>query len=386
MANGKDTSTPYERIVNTPEITFHMLVIAAIASLVIDSVFVAAYQRFDATAVSLLSLSLICLFLLWVHRRGHYKIAGFILYLMVSSVLTYNVALGHAIFDEAMLAYPLIIVFAGLLFGKRAVALATSITTFQIALVYLLAQRGIVQPFNGLITVRLEETITTIIILIVTGSILWIVVDIIERSVQKIIDSELTIENSYDLTLNAWALALELRGREVEGHTKRVTALSEKLADHLGFEQEEIKQLRRGALLHDIGKMGIPERILLKPGPLTDEEWEIVSRHPTMAEEIFRDIPYLKEAMAVVCWHHERLDGQGYPDKLEGEDIPLASRVFSVVENWDMLRSERPYSHAWTDEEARAYLLEEAGKKFDPEVVEGLFAVLEEEEQRGEQQ
>jgi len=376
MPINKAISSPYARIVNTPRITFYLLIISTAASLAIDAVYVAIYG-IDGTAISLMFLGLVCVFLLWIHHKGHYQIAGLCLYLLVSGVLTYNITIGNAIYDEAMLAYPLIVVFTGLIFGKRSVVLVTGSTIVQFILVYILALDGIVQPFDGLVTLNLEEIVTTIIILIATGVMLWMVVNIIENTVQRIVNTEIELEKAYDLTLEAWAKALELRGREVAGHSRRVTELSVKLAERLGFDGEALKYVRQGALLHDIGKMSIPEVILLKPGPLTKDEWEIVSKHTIVAEKIFKDIPYLGEALKIVSCHHERVDGQGYPYKLQSENIPIEARMFSVVDNWDMLRSDRPYSRAWTDEEARAYLETEAGKKFDPRIVEELFALIE---------
>jgi putative nucleotidyltransferase with HDIG domain len=245
-----------------------------------------------------------------------------------------------------------------------------------LVLVYILSLFGIVQPFEGRYALHLEETITTCIILLVTGALLWVVVNLIDRTAQQIIHSEFEAERAYDLTLEAWAQALELRQREVKGHSQRVTALTVALAERLGYDREALTQLRWGALLHDIGKMGITEKILHKPGPLSAEEWEAVTRHTRMGEEILRDIPALQEAKKVVCCHHERIDGQGYPLKLTGEEIPEGSRIFAVADSWDMLRSERPYSPAWTDEQTLAHLEKEAGRQFDARVVAALRDLL----------
>jgi putative nucleotidyltransferase with HDIG domain len=374
--------TPFARIVNTPRITFILLLITALASLGIDIAYVVSYG-FDPTAVSLVFLAAACLSLLWVHHKGRDRLAGFILYLIVSGVLTYNISIGDAIYDEAMIAYPIIIVFTGLLFGKRSLFLVTGLTVAQVIVVYFLSLAGFVQPFDGGYTMKLDETITTLVILLVTGAILWVVVNLIERTVQRILQSENDLENAYDLTLEAWAQALELRGREVKGHSQRVTRLTVKLARRLGYDQEALRQIRRGARLHDIGKMGILEKILLKPGPLTDEEWAVVSKHTLTGVEILKDIPDLQAAAEVVCCHHEHMDGGGYPNKLRGEEIPEAARIFAVADTWDMLRSDRPYGKAWTDEEALAHLQSEAGKIYDPRIVEA-FATLLEEEAQGE--
>ncbi|MEW6718352.1 MAG: HD-GYP domain-containing protein, partial [Chloroflexota bacterium] len=134
--------------------------------------------------------------------------------------------------------------------------------------------------------------------------------------------------------------------------------------------------VRRGALLHDMGKLGIPDTILLKPGPLTEKEWEIMHQHPVYAYELLAPIPYLRPALDIPYCHHENWDGSGYPRKLKGEQIPLVARIFAVVDVWDALRSDRPYRKAWPEEKALAYIQEQAGKHFDPQVVEAFLRTV----------
>jgi len=184
---------------------------------------------------------------------------------------------------------------------------------------------------------------------------------------------------AYDATLEGWVRALDLRGKETEGHTRRVTELAVRLACALGVSGEELAHIRRGALLHDIGKMGVPDPILLKPGPLTEQEQAIMRRHPIYALELLSAIPYLGPALAIPYGHHERWDGTGYPRKLKDDEIPLAARIFTVVDVWDALRSDRPYRQARSRDEALAHLREEAGGHFDPRVVEAFLRLLEEE-------
>ena len=179
---------------------------------------------------------------------------------------------------------------------------------------------------------------------------------------------ELTL--AYDRTLEGWSHALELRDEETLGHAQRVTDMTVELARAMGMSEVELVHVRRGALLHDIGKMGVPDRILRKPGPLTEEEWEIMRRHPVSAFELLSPIPYLKPSLNIPYSHHERWDGSGYPNGLKGEQIPLAARVFAVVDVWDALLSERPYRAAWPKEEVIAYLKKQAGSQFDPTIVE----------------
>lgn len=184
------------------------------------------------------------------------------------------------------------------------------------------------------------------------------------------------LAQAYDSTLAGWARALELRDEQTQDHTRRVTELAVTLARALGLSEEEIVHIRRGAILHDIGKMALPDSILLKPGPLTPEEEALMRQHPQFAYDMLSPIEFLRPALDIPYCHHERWDGQGYPRGLKGEEIPLAARIFAVVDNWDALTSDRPYRPAWSKEQARQYLREQAGKKFDPRIVE-VFLRLE---------
>jgi len=187
------------------------------------------------------------------------------------------------------------------------------------------------------------------------------------------------LEAAYDLTLWGWAKAVELRDQETAGHTERVTALTLRLARALGVPEEDLEHIRRGAILHDVGKLAIPDRILLKPGPLTEEEWAVMKRHPVYAYEWLSGIPFLRKALDIPYAHHERWDGSGYPRGLKGEAIPLSARIFAVVDVYDALTSDRPYRKAWPKEKALAYLQEQAGRQFDPQVVATFLRLVEEE-------
>ncbi len=178
---------------------------------------------------------------------------------------------------------------------------------------------------------------------------------------------------AYDATLEGWVRALDLRDKETEGHTQRVTAMTVQLAQVMGLQKSELANIRRGALLHDIGKMGISDSILNKTGPLSDDEWDVMKRHPVYAYNLLYPIPFLRDAIEIPYYHHERWNGSGYPVGLSGGEIPLAARIFAVVDVWDALLSNRPYRRAWAYEDAKAYLLSETGKHFDPGVVEKFF-------------
>ncbi|HVH31336.1 MAG TPA: MASE1 domain-containing protein [bacterium] len=177
------------------------------------------------------------------------------------------------------------------------------------------------------------------------------------------------LTQAYDTTLEGWSRAMDLRDKETEGHTQRVSDLTVRLARELGVPEADLVHMRRGALLHDIGKMGVPDGILLKPGPLTDAEWAVMRKHPVYAHELLLPIEYLRPALDIPYCHHEKWDATGYPRGLKGERIPLAARIFAVVDVWDALTSDRPYRPAWTRAMALDYIRQEAGKSFDPKVV-----------------
>ena len=187
-------------------------------------------------------------------------------------------------------------------------------------------------------------------------------------------DSELL--PAYDATLEVWAIALERRNKEAKGHTLRVTEMTLTLAKSMGVNDLELTHLRRGAILHDIGNMAISESILHKQGELTVEEWITMHLHPFFACEVLAPIDYLKPALDIPYCHHERWDGSGYPRSLKGETIPLAARIFAVVDVWDALTSERPFRAAWSREKALAYIRGQSGKHFDPQVVEVFLTMV----------
>ena len=185
------------------------------------------------------------------------------------------------------------------------------------------------------------------------------------------------LEAAYDSTIKGWAKALDLRDKETEGHSRRVTEMSLRLAHALGIKDEALVQIQRGALLHDIGKLGIPDSVLLKPGQLTAEEWEVMKRHPVNAREWLESIPVLRPALDIPYSHHEKWDGSGYPQGLSGRAIPLAARLFAAVDIWDALRSDRPYRAGWPEERVRAHLRSLAGNHLDPEITAIFLEVLE---------
>lgn len=187
---------------------------------------------------------------------------------------------------------------------------------------------------------------------------------------ERLQSSNSNLEAAYNATIEGWSHALDLRDHETEGHSLRVTDMTLVLSGHFGMSEKQLINVKWGALLHDIGKMGVPDNILLKPGPLTPQEWEIMQKHPQFAYELLIPISYLHQALDIPYCHHEKWDGSGYPRKLKEDEIPLAARIFAVVDVWDALTSERPYRPAWSREKAVEYIKAQSGTHFDPQVVE----------------
>lgn len=184
------------------------------------------------------------------------------------------------------------------------------------------------------------------------------------------------LAQAYEATLVGWVRALDLRDREIEGHSLRVTELTLRLARAMGIDDEGLVHIRHGALLHDIGKLGIPDAILFKPGELTEEELKLWQQHPVLGYRLLSSIPFLQPALDIVYCHHERWDGSGYPRGLKGEEIPLTARIFAVVDVWDALVAERRFRHSTPKHKAIAWLQDQAGKTLDPQVVAAFIRVI----------
>ena len=187
-------------------------------------------------------------------------------------------------------------------------------------------------------------------------------------------NNELTV--AYDSTIEGWSKALDLRDRETEGHTQRVTEMAVRLARTMLVDELDIVHIRRGALLHDIGKMGVPDNILHKPGPLTHDEWTIMRKHPKYAYDWLSQVPFLGRALEIPHYHHEKWDGTGYPEKLSGTNIPMSARIFAVVDVWDALLSDRPYRLGWPEERVLGHISGLSGSHFDPHVVEAFLSLF----------
>ncbi|MBI3151473.1 MAG: transporter substrate-binding domain-containing protein [Chloroflexi bacterium] len=218
--------------------------------------------------------------------------------------------------------------------------------------------------------------------LIISGMVLpgyeasWsrVLVSILDITESK--QAEANLAEAYDTTLEGWAKALELRDKETEGHSRRVTEITLIIARAMGMDEKELVDARRGAILHDIGKMAIPDEILRKNGPLTEQEREIVNLHPQVAYDLLSRIPYLKKALEIPYSHHEKWDGSGYPRGLKGDEIPLVARIFAVADVWDALSCDRPYRKGWEKDKVVQYLRSESGRHFDPKIVSVFFELL----------
>jgi HD-GYP domain-containing protein (c-di-GMP phosphodiesterase class II) len=182
-------------------------------------------------------------------------------------------------------------------------------------------------------------------------------------------ESNSQLTQTYDAAVEGWRRALELRDQATEGHGCRVAELTVRLAMRLGYTSPELTQLRFGAQLHDIGKIGVPDSVLLKPGPLDDDDTRIMRKHPVYAYEMLSPVPNFQSILDIPFYHHERWDGSGYPRGLQGEQIPRPARIFAVIDVWDALCSDRPYRPAWPEEKAVRYIREQSGKHFDPAIV-----------------
>lgn len=201
-------------------------------------------------------------------------------------------------------------------------------------------------------------------------------VDVLRRS-----NADLAL--AYDTTLEGWSTALEMRDPEAVGHSQRIMTMAVRLAELLKMPEQEIVHLRRGALLHDVGKLAIPDSILHKSGPLTDEEWTIIRQHPQNSYDMLYPIAYLRPSLDVVFSHHEWWDGSGYPRGLKGEEIPFGARIFAIVNVWDAMSRVRPYRAAVPRREALAAMRQRAGTQFDPNLLEVFFTMLEEDSEAG---
>ena len=331
------------------------------------------FETWDSV-IALFSLTIFCIPLLWLNGKGYIKISAFFLSLIVLMVININMWDGDGIRDFGLLAYPIFIMIGILFFGKRTAPWFTLASIGSLTALVYLEIHGYVHPTIGV--TRFNVLIPIFILLMVAAIITSIVAGNLDKNLERAKESEAELRENYNLTLEAWAKVLEFRDEDTEGHSRRLVELSTHLARAIGMSEEEIIYLRRGALLHDIGKMAIPDSILLKPGPFDDDERKIMEQHPVYAKQMLSQVSFLQPSIGVVYSHHERWDGKGYPDGLKGEEIPLSARLFTVVDQWDALTSDRPYRKAWPREKVFAYLQENVGKIYDPKIVDVFLSII----------
>lgn len=335
-------------------------------------------------SLGLISAIYLALVLLALLRKLDYRLRGCILlaagyFMAVINLMNVGLEGSGRVY---LLAMP---VFGFILIGVRTGWITTALSTLIYAAFVAFSYTGQLDSWLAPITYRLDESqwiiagITMMMLLILIIALLMRMYGFLLNILrdERRVSSELA--QSYDKTLEGWARALELRDIETAGHCQRVSEITRRLAGKASVTNGDMTDLHRGALLHDIGKMGIPDSILLKPGKLTGEEFKQMQYHTTYAYELLSHIPYLLKALDIPYCHHEKWDGTGYPRGLKGTEIPLSARVFSVVDVYDALISDRPYRPAWPEEKALAYIKERAGTEFDPAVVDAFVELANEE-------
>ncbi len=370
----------YQSVIDLSNIVEKSLIISALTEIFVFVIW--SKGGIGTTAQTMVVLFFLTALLFFINKKGYPKEAGTGLFSITSLSVTYLAYQGDGIYNIPFIFFPIILIFSGLFFGR---VLIPHITFFLIALttiLFLLDRNGTIIPFDGVVQWAPDYYAISVVILATTGAMLSVVMKTVEANIEQISLSEQLIKESYELTLEGWAKALELSGREPKGHSQRVTTLVTEFADALGLSEDAKASLRQGALLHDIGKMGIPDSIIHKPGPLTEDEIEFSKAHTLFAKKILQDIAYFQSLMDIPVYHHEQWDGKGYPEGLSAEKIPYAARIFAVIDSWDSLTSNQIYRAAWSETRALSYIQEEAGKKFDKKIVDAFLNFLKQDMER----
>ncbi len=321
---------------------------------------------FAAAAVSIPALIL--------NQRGLYDIAAGVASVVVLVTLDFTLWRAGGIHDAAIVTIPLFVMLGPLLFSRRALPI------FVIAaLASVIAIGALELPGESQFALARNVADIAVISLLTVGSGLmaWLTIGRLEENVQRARRSESDLHETYERTLEGWSKALEHRDLETHGHTRRVVDLCLRLAREWDFNEDEMARIRHGALLHDIGKLAIPDSILLKEGPLNSSELRVMQRHPDVALWMLSEIPYLQSALTIPASHHERWDGSGYPKGLRATEIPMEARIFAVVDAFDALTSNRPYRKAWSISKALNYIKDNSGTIFDPEVCAAFLRLQE---------
>ena len=281
-------------------------------------------------AVLFVGLIIAALSALYLNRKGHYQVAGVILVALIFLILNFDIySAGGLISDAGLLGFPIVIIICSLLFGKRGMWIIAALCVLSIAALGFLDLSGLAYSTHY---TDFSDVVVIITLTMGTTFLLWVIMHNADINLQRIKQDEHMLLISNELTLEGLAQALEYSDRETKNHSARVVEMSVRLAKAAGLQDEDLLNIKRGALLHDIGKLAIPDNILLKPGKLTDEEWVVMKTHPVKAMEILESIPLLKPAMNIPYCHHENWDGSGYPRGLKGMEIPLYARIFTIID------------------------------------------------------
>ena len=370
----RDLQRLYQEMIGLSNIIQQLIIITGLTALVVLLVW--SRDGIGVVATMMILLLLIVVFLFFLHRSGYPNEAGVILFATVTIIITVLAINGDGIYNIPHIFYPILLIFSGILFGRAMIPAVTTVVILIETLLFVLDRTGLIVPFDGAVLWAPDYFAFVIITLIVTGILLSVTLKTVEENLLQIALSEKVIKESYELTLESWARALELSKREPHGHSQRITELVEEFASDLELDDELKSHLRHGALLHDIGKMGIPETILQKPGPLTAAEQKLSREHTLFAKKMLSDIAYLESLADIPIYHHEQWDGKGYPEGLKEEHIPYTARLFALIDNWVSLTSHQVYRPAWSNEQAFAYIQNEAGKKFDRRITKAFLKFL----------
>ncbi len=364
----------YQETIGLANIIETLIIITGVTALIVLVVW--SLDGFGVTAQMMLLLFAVSVLLFFIHHSGRASEAGIGLFATITIVITALSYYSDGIYNVPHIFYPILLIFSGILFGRAMIPTITALITFIETFLFALDRAHLIVPFKGAVYWKADYYALAVIILFATAFLLSISLKTIEENLMRLALSEKVIKESYELTLEGWAKALELSGREPKGHSERVTKLIMEFADDLGLDDETKAQLRHGALLHDIGKMGVSDSILTKPGPLDEYETAQSKEHTLFAKKMLHDIAYLESLTDIPAYHHEQWDGKGYPEGLDAERIPYTARIFSLIDNWVSLTSHQSYRPAWSHEKAFAYIEEQAGKKFDKTITEDFLSFL----------
>ena len=319
------------------------------------------------SVVAILPSAVFGMLAIWISRKGYLRSASILVCTSVLFAITFSIYDGDGLLDPGIVGYPIVILLGTLLLDNRITPWLTLASFLCLSLVGWLQVNGFLH-----ITIHTNDASNLLPIftfLTVGALIVYVILDNLQSNYRRIREREKELLASYDLTIQGLGIAVNMRDVETGNHSRRVAEQAEMLARAIGYPEKDLRFLRYGAYLHDIGKIGIPDAVLLKKGPLDANERAIMQRHCELAEEILRSIPYLRPAMDIPRCHHEHWDGNGYPNHLKGEAIPLAARIFAIVDVWDALIHDRPYRPAMSKEQARTHIAERAGTQFDPRLV-----------------